>query len=115
MVYSQAGELSAYLSTCLSIFSIMCMVGVVARTLSTMLEELTGARIHHTVLEVFGLTPFLDSYPDLLAGTLVLLPAVILAIGVKVGWCHLTYFIIMNWLLWLYNFILLDRLPKLYN
>ena len=87
-LYNQAGELSAYLSTCLAIFSTMCMMGVIARKMATLLEEITGASVHEAVIGIFGLTPFLDSYPDLLAATLVSLPAVIFAIGIKVRNCR---------------------------
>ena len=72
------------MSTCLAIFSIMCMQGMVARNITNILEEMTGITFHKAILSTFGLTPFLDSYPDLVAGFLVSIPAVILAIGIKV-------------------------------
>ena len=62
----------------------MCMMGVISRNMATLLEEITGTNVHEAVIGIFGLTPFLDSYPDLLAATLVSLPAVIFAIGIKV-------------------------------
>ena len=83
-LYNQAGELSAYLSTCLAILSTMCMMGVIARNMANLLEEITGANVHEALIDIFGLTPFLDSYPDLMAAALVSLPGVIFAIGIKV-------------------------------
>ena len=84
-LYSQTGELSAYLSTCLTILSMMCLLALVARNITSSLEQITGVAFHQGILQTFGLTPFLDTYPDLLAGTIVSIPAVVLAVGIEVG------------------------------
>ena len=63
----------------------MCLLALVARNITSSLEQITGLAFHQGILQTFGLTPFLDTYPDLLAGTIVSIPAVVLAVGIEVG------------------------------
>ena len=84
LLYSKVGELAAFFSCIIYFISLISLMGLLSQHLSSQLEEVMGVAVHKTILQLFGLTPFLDTYPDLLAATLVSLPAVILATGIKV-------------------------------
>ncbi len=49
-------------------------------------DKTTDSRLHDLVMENFGLTPFLNTYPDFLAGGAVMITALFIAAGMEVGW-----------------------------
>ena len=49
-------------------------------------DKTTDSRLHDMVMDNFGLTPFLNTYPDFLAGGAVMITALFIAAGMEVQW-----------------------------
>ena len=47
-------------------------------------DKTTDSRLHDLVMDNFGLTPFLNTYPDFLAGGAVMITALFIAAGMEV-------------------------------
>ena len=47
-------------------------------------DKTTDSRLHDFVMDNFGLTPFLNTYPDFLAGGAVMITALFIAAGMEV-------------------------------
>lgn len=56
-----------------------------SRSWTATVDKTTSNQYHDLVLRHFGLTPFLDTFPDFLAGFVVMVPALFVAIGFEVG------------------------------
>ena len=52
-----------------------------SRVVTATLDKTTENRLHDLVLSKFGLTPFLNTYPDFLAGAAVMVVALFIAAG----------------------------------
>ena len=83
-LYAVIGELMAFLSSWLELLVRGCMIGVAGRTLSHAVELVVGPSLHQAVIEVFGLTPYLNTFPDLLAGSTVVCTSIIIGVGLEV-------------------------------
>jgi hypothetical protein len=55
------------------------------RAMAATVDKTTDSRLHDLVMENFGLTPFLNTYPDFLAGGAVMITALFIAAGMEVG------------------------------
>ena len=87
-LYAVTGELMAFLISWLDLLVRGCMVGVAGRTLSHTVDLVVGPSLHKAVIQVFGLTPYLNTFPDLLAGTTVVCTSIIIGVGLEV---HLAF------------------------
>ena len=56
-----------------------------SRSLTATVDKTTNNRFHDFVLSNFGLTPFLDTFPDFAAGGAVMIPALMVAVGFEVS------------------------------
>ena len=83
-LYAVMGELVAFLNSWLDLLVRGCMVGVAGRTLSHTIDLVVGPSLHDTVIQVFGLTPYLNTFPDLLAGSSVVCTSIIIGVGLEV-------------------------------
>jgi hypothetical protein len=48
-------------------------------------DKTTDSRLHDFVMDNFGLTPFINTYPDFLAGGAVMITALFIAAGMEVN------------------------------
>ena len=83
-LYAVSGELVAFLTSWLDMLMRGCMVGVAGRTLSHTVDLVVGPSLHQTVVQVFGLTPYLNTFPDLLAGSTVVCTSIMIGVGLEV-------------------------------
>ena len=83
-LYAVIGELMAFLSSWLELLVRGCMIGVSGRTLSHTVDLVVGPSLHQAVIHVFGLTPYLNTFPDLLAGSTVVCTSIIIEVGLEV-------------------------------
>ena len=84
-LYHSVGELAAFLACWLEVWCHLLMVAAAGRGLTHVVEEVVGPGLHSLILDTFGMTPFLDTYPDLMAGGIVMIPALMIAIGMDVS------------------------------
>ena len=57
-----------------------------SRAMAATVDKTTDSRLHDLVMDNFGLTPFLNTYPDFLAGGAVMITALFIAAGMEVQW-----------------------------
>ena len=55
-----------------------------SRAMAATVDKTTDSRLHDLVMDNFGLTPFLNTYPDFLAGGAVMITALFIAAGMEV-------------------------------
>ena len=84
-LYAVMGELMAFMTSWLDLLVRGCMVGVAGRTLSHTVDLVVGPSLHNTVIQVFGLTPYLNTFPDILAGSSVVCTSIIIGVGLEVS------------------------------
>ncbi|XP_023326263.1 uncharacterized protein LOC111699763 isoform X2 [Eurytemora carolleeae] len=61
----------------------VCLVGSASRFLSHIIDYVLGSSLHNFIVTSFGLTPYLDTFPDFLAGAISMIPAMIVGLGVE--------------------------------
>ena len=59
------------------------LVGIAARSLSHTVDLVVGPSLHESIVTTFGLTPYLNTFPDLLAGTSVVCTSIIIGVGLE--------------------------------
>eukprot|EP00092_Neocalanus_flemingeri_P052172 GFUD01060904.1.p1 GENE.GFUD01060904.1~~GFUD01060904.1.p1 ORF type:complete len:681 (-),score=148.25 GFUD01060904.1:69-2111(-) len=82
-LYAVTGEMVAFLTSWLDMLVRGCMVGVVGRTLSHTVDLVVGPSLHKAIVQVFGLTPYLNTFPDLLAGSIVVCTSIMIGVGLE--------------------------------
>ena len=62
----------------------MEFIFVFSRSLTATIDKTTSNRFHDFVLKNFGLTPFIETFPDFSAGVVIMVPALFIAVGFEV-------------------------------
>eukprot|EP00094_Tigriopus_californicus_P008393 TCALIF_08087-PA protein Name:"Similar to Slc7a4 Cationic amino acid transporter 4 (Mus musculus)" AED:0.11 eAED:0.11 QI:152/1/0.75/1/0.66/0.5/4/0/211 len=83
-VFQVLGKIPYFILMWLDIQIHIGLLAICSRSLTATVDKTTDHQMHDFVLQNFGLTPFLGTFPDFVAGGVVMIPALFVACGFEV-------------------------------